>query len=62
MHSKIHSKYYCQVNFDEYCCLKYSGDKLSGICPEFAKVSPIKLSSADINRHYPVIAEFQINA
>ena len=37
------------------------GDKLSGICPKFLKISPIKLSSAEINRRYPGIAEFQIN-
>ena len=50
-----------QDNFGECYCLRYSGDKISGICPEFPKISPIKLSSAEINSHYPDIAEFQIN-
>ena len=39
-----------------------SGDKHSGIGPQFPKISPIKLSSAEINRHNPDIAESQINA
>ena len=38
------------------------GDKIFGICPKFLKIYSIKLSSADANRHYPYIAEFQINA
>ena len=50
-----------QDNFGECYCLIYSGDKLSGIYPEFPKISPIKLSSAEIKRNYPDIAEFQIN-
>ena len=33
-----------------------------GICPEIPKISPIKLSSAEFNRHYLDIAEFQIKA
>ena len=49
-------------NFGECYCLRYSGDKPSGICPKFPEISPIKLSSAEINRYYPDIAEFQISA
>ena len=49
-------------NFEEYFYLRYSGDKLSGICPEFPEISTIKLSSTHINRHYPDFAGFQINA
>ena len=54
-------KYVLPDNFGECYCLRYLGDKISGICPEFPKISPIKLSSAEINSHYPDIAEFQIN-
>ena len=49
-------------NFEEYFYLRYSGEKLSGICPEFPEISTIKLSSTHINRHYPDFAGFQINA
>ena len=42
--------------FGECYCLKYSEDKLSEIYPEFPKIPPIKLSRAEINRHYPDIA------
>ena len=58
---KKKKKHVLQDNFGECYCLIYSGDKLSGICPEFPKISPIKLSSAEIKRNYPDIAEFQIN-
>ena len=54
---QISFKYYCDIIFGQCYSLKYSGDKLSGICPEFAKISSIKSISADINRHYPDIAE-----
>ena len=54
-------KHVLQDNFGECYCLIYSGDKLSGIYPEFPKISLIKLSSAEIKKNYPDIAEFQIN-
>ena len=49
-------------NFKECFYLGYSGDKLSGICPEFPEISTIKLSCTHINRHYPDFAGFQFNA
>ena len=59
---KIKKKHVLQDNFGKCYCLIYLGDKLSGIFPKIPKISPIKFRSAEINRHYPDIAEFQINA
>ena len=59
MHSKMHFSARQTLVNTTACNIR----KINfGICPEFEKVSPMNLSSAEINRHYPVIAEFQIGA